>query len=286
MKKMIMLLAMSMLISAGAAFAAPYIPPAGPLFIQYSNMEQISVSPTGNSGPYNESNWGVFVVSSIAKGGAVPANQNFNPTGPALFSNLGVNNGQITGIFEGFKFNNNGAGGTSLNSTGGSIYLYFDDSTLANTLADTSTATPAQRTSQTTFTNFTDGVLLAKLDFVNGAIVPGDPTTSVTGTALPTASGFTGFADSYANVDLSAGGLWATILDSNFFNTLLGPNTADLKFRSVYSGPDSAWNGTDWLGADSTDPARADAVPEPSTMLLLGAGLCGIIALKRRQSKK
>lgn len=260
------------------AYAAPFMLPGGePIYIKFDNVEQLSltnsiVAPSGA----NESNWGVFKVSSISLGDTSTQPQNFPPTTQIWTDSMP---GEITGIFAGFTAV---GGGPTFDSTNGSLYLYWDDVENANL----ATATPGQRTGDFAFTNFTDGTLLAKIDFVNGAIKAG---ASVTGTAVPTSGGFTGIANSFGNVDLSAGGLWSTILDGNYFDTLLGNNTADFKFRTIYEN-DGGHSWDDLLsgifGADSSDPARAHTVPEPSSILLLGAGLLGLAGLGYRSRRK
>lgn len=279
-------IAAGVLMLGATAAQAVYFPPTGPLYIQFSNVEQIS--PTGQiltpSGA-TESNWGVFKVSVIQKGNTVSDPQNFT-AGPLLWAD-GQGGAEITGMFWGATPSPNQ---TALNATGGHISLYYD----STPDADLGAATPSMRTGDNTFTNFTDGDLLMQLNFVNGAIIFGDPNTSITGTATPNGVGFVGVASSYGNVDLSVGGAWTNIFDGNYFNTMLGPNTADVAFRNIYQNnlttgthpwdAVSPIDGSPIYGAQSSDPARANVVPEPSTFLLLGMGLmgCGFIARRRK----
>ncbi len=278
---------------AGAA-AAPFIPPLGPLYIKFDNREQISptnsiTSPSGNA----EGNWGVFIVSTIAVGDLSGDPFNFDAISPPIWTDQTTDGGQITGIFGGFSVVDVGP---PINSTGGELWLYWDDPSLANTMVTLGSAVPSGRTGDFQFTGFTDGILLARITFVPGAIVS-DPTVTVTGTVTPTTDSFTGIANSYGNVaDVNGDGIidsndgaWAPLLNGDYFTTLLGPNTADLKFRNIYEGPLAGWNGpegTDIIGAGSSDPARAYMVPEPATMLLLGSGLAGLAGLARNRRKE
>src|SRR5687767_5713219 len=92
-------------VGAGLALAvssahAVFVPPAGPLFIKFNNVEQISpsnsiVSPSGAS----EGNWGVFVVTTIQRGGPIPPSQEFASLGAPVFVDSLAE--QITGIFYG-----------------------------------------------------------------------------------------------------------------------------------------------------------------------------------------
>jgi hypothetical protein len=104
-----------------------------------------------------------------------------------------------------------------------------------------------------------------------------------------------GTANSYQSVNLAAGGLWASQLNSNFFT--LDANgqplepAADIRTDSNFTqNGASAWNGTgDIIGLRSNDPVRADVlqpVPEPATLSLFGLGMLGVGYLHRRLQKK
>jgi len=288
MKKLGLLTAvftLALMLYSVPAMAAPVLP-NGPVYIKFDNREQISTSGTmmNWSGTAAEMNWGIFEVSTLAAGDTTNDPQNFDPVSPPFWA--GLDGGEITGMWAGVQHNlaDPAAG---LNGMGGSMYFYYDDTPDAQL----GSATPGQRTGDFTFTNFTDGVLLAKIDFLPGGIT-GDPLTTLTGTSVPTGTGFSGIADSFATIDMAAGGLWAERLDSNYFNTLLGNNTADMRLKTSYwGGPAHSWNGTDAqgnpiFGATSADPALAYVVPEPSTIVLLGMGLLGAGFVARRRNKK
>jgi len=262
------------------AQAATWMPPLGPLYIKFDNKEQLNLA-----GP--EVNWGVALISTVSAGNNGSDPYNFPPTGNPLWTD-GDGNAEITAMFYGLTAGTPSA--TAFNSTGGFIDLYYDDTPDA----DMAAASAADRTGVSSFNNFTDGVLLARIAFYNGAIIAGDLVTSVTGTAIPTAGGFTGFANSFGNVvDVNGDGIvdeldgaWADILDGNYFPVQNGLANADLKFRNIYESTGShSWDdlGRQIFGADSTDPARAYVVPEPSTMLLLGMGLVGAGLMARRR---
>lgn len=278
------------------ALAVPYMPPLGPLFLKFNNVEQLSpteaiVAPSGMT----ETNWGVFDITSISTGDISTNPQNF-PSDTMVWSQL-TSTGEITGIFGNIQLHS--IVGSTFNSKGGSLYLYWDDTPDA-ALA---TALPSERGFYSggdfDFKNFAadpNDTFLAQIDFMPGAIVDWitDPTKNITitGTSIPTAGGFTGIANSFGNVaDVnndgvidSADGLWATLLDSNYFDTEWGRNTADLKFRNIYENSGAhSWDATNIFGADSTDPARAYGVPEPATMLLLGTGLIGLAGFGRKK---
>jgi hypothetical protein len=102
-----------------------------------------------------------------------------------------------------------------------------------------------------------------------------------------------GTANSYQSVNLAAGGLWASQLNSNFFT--LDANgqplvpAQDTRTDSNFSQNGAAkWNvpGTDIIGLRSNDPVRLAATPEPGTLSLFGLGLVGMGFLRRRRQNK
>ena len=316
MKKTLLSLALATACAAGA-FASPLALPSGPLYFQFTNLEQTALGVNANGAPLNntdncplcshtpEGNWGVAQIS-VMRAGA------FNPTGATAgqlgndIVNMGttpffsdqlfpVLGGEITAMFHGSVITSNVKSGSTntLQSTGGFIDLYWDEPGLAGggSIVNINTLLPSGRCGDACFTGITDGIFLGRLAFASG-INPLAPTTFLQGTIDTSKVGDAGSADSYANVvDVngdgkvdSADGLWAGQLNTDWFGTVFG--TRDVRFSNhIVNNP--AWNSAavadnGIFGQTSNDPGRG-VVSEPGSLALAGLGLLGLLGLRRRQ---
>jgi hypothetical protein len=284
-------------LTGATVMAAPITLPVSPLFVQYTNNEQFSVtnsihSTNATTGAVtNEGNWGILQISSIAKGTAgIPPGSDIQGGGGNVFTDGGAGGPQITGIFYGTTVIP-GSGG--LNATGGTIDLYWRDVGTANTGADLARPfNPALRVNQKTYTGYAEPlnpafIFLAQL--VYGPGCDNDPTHHVcTGVAPGTGDGT---AKSYQSVNRAAGGLWASQLDTNFFTLDANGNplvpAQDVRTDSDFTRNSAGlWDGDgDIIGLRSSDPVRALVTPEPATLTLFGLGLLGAGFMRRRKQK-
>jgi len=283
MKAKALFCAMGMLVSLSAAATPVMSLPGGPIFFKFTGREQIAINgaSTGTAfGDSSEINWGVFTVDTMSKGSVDIPHQQISPTGAPIFVNQ-LSGAQITGMFYGVD-------GHAANPTdpfpasGGYLDLYWRDNSVLP-VTDVSTSNVAGlRTALNQATGYTQGTLLAHLKFTPGADTT-DNTVTISGSVLPTGSGFTGEADSFANVDTSAGGAWAVQLATQYYSTVFG--SADLKFKNSYNAL-TTWNdatNANILGAKLDDPGQAFAVPEPGVMSLMGLAMLGMGVVRRRR---
>ena len=284
-------MALGLSFSFGAQ-AALWLPPGGePLYIKFNNAEQLApsngiTSPGGNA----EQNWGVLTTTSIQLGN-ISVDPYLYPAIGGAGSNKLPANIDVSGIFYGITEYTGGACPTAVcSNNGGFIDLYQQDANVGGyTPSDTAAALPGQRTSDSTFTNFTDGTFLVRLMFDWG-IVSGNEDIAIKGTAEPSdlLGGVQGQAESYANVvDVNGDGVidsldgaWAAILNGNYFPVIGATDNIeyrDFRFNNNYNLR-ANWSvaGTDIIGAVSDDPARNFTVPEPATLSLLGLSLLGL----------
>ena len=281
-------------LTGATAMASPITLPVSPLFIQYTNNEQFSITNSIHStdattgAVTSEGNWGILQISSIVKGTALnPQGSDIQGGGANVFTDGGLGGNQITGIFYGTTVDSSGIG------TGGAIDLYWQDVGAANTGADLLAGfNPARRLNQKTYTGYAEPlnpsfIFLAQLMYGPGC--DSNPTHNVcTGNVPGTGDGT---AKSYQSVNLAAGGIWASQLDTNFFtldaNGLPLVPAQDVRTDSNFTqNGASGWNGGgDIIGLRSNDPVRLEVVPEPATLSLVGLGLLGAGLLNRRKQK-
>lgn len=301
------------------AQAAPVPLPNGPVYFQFNNLEQFGgqnqiVVPSGGidvngdgiaDTPDTEGNWGVFNVSSMQYGGIATNHQDISG-GTAFFFDDGpgdtllgfpTNQGQVSGIFYGITV----TGATT--ATGGWMDIYWEDPATDDITTDDLSGdfSPGNRSDANHAGHFTDGTFLVRLEFASG-IIPGDAVTTISSDVDPSTLTGTGRADSFANViDInndgvidSADGVWAAYLNQDWFwvdddgDGVYGEDgeTRDVRFSNFFNLL-AAWDGPEGIiGLRSNDPGRAySQIPEPSTILLLGAGLLGLGVFARRRQR-
>jgi hypothetical protein len=302
MTKRIAITTFALLCVAATASAAPLVPPGNsPVYFQFNNIEQVNplnslvvpgyvgdgsctaASPCGN--------WGLFNISSVQNGFALPVPpHNDIAGGPTFFSDDGPGGtaGQITGIFYGIDFT------SPTTATGGTIDLYWQDAG-ADTIDASCLAGVGCLPDAAAVARFTAGTFLGRL-FLAPGVIPGDAATTLTSTINPATQGGSGHADAFADADTSPAGtgFWTDFLDGDWFwvdvdgDTIRGEagEIRDVRFSTFFNVDLDSWDagpaGTE--GLRSNDPARVFTAPEPMTLGLLGLGLAAFAYRQRRRT--
>ncbi len=285
--KKILAAAVGAALSFGASAAPATFLPPGPIYLKFSGAEQIAINGATTFEGSKEINWGVFVVSTLELGSVSTPHDSIDTTGDIFFVN-GMKNGadkgaQITGMFFGIE-QGEFSPANPFPATKGYMDLYWRD---LNSMTKTSLggSVDGVRCGYDCANGYTQGTFLGRLMFDTGMDVA-NPNNTIVGTSVPSSNGFSGFADSYASVDVSKDGLWTEQLDSDYFKNRLG--TRDLRFKNSYN-QNTLWNSktnANILGASVADPGQAYALPEPGALSLMGLAMVGMgVALRRRQNQ-
>ena len=293
MKKFLLLIIGSVFLLAVNVQASPFMLPADtPIFLQFNNLEQVDQSLNNNIiVPYataigTSGNWGVFNVSTIQSGGVSTPHDDISGGTPIFVDDgPGGTNGQVTGIWYGVDLTS----GTT--ATGGTMEFWYTEA--GSDQIDSTYLNGSQAPDSALVDVYTAGTHLVTLNFATG-IIDGDTTTTLRSSAdLTTTQGLSGESDGFADVDLAAGGVWADVMNGDWFYTDENNNgirgetgeTHDLRFSTFYNAQ-TLWDGANQVkGLRSNDPGRVyTVVPEPGTFLLISFGLLGFAGVARRKS--
>lgn len=318
-----LLVAGGLMLAASGASAAVLPSFNGPLYFDYTGVEQ--VTPTGtingaNGATFNESNWGIIQVGNIYTASSTAANKLLQKSGSEALWSAGGGSGQILGIFYGINLID--AYG---NGIGGQLDLYWVPVADFNMAAFTNSSPTSRLTAIDQFQGITDvagSVKLASLAFTTGVAgynkVNHDIIT-VSGGGVDPSAGESGTASSYLNATPGSGN-WADAANSDWFHYNLSGKSLAAPPSGYYSGfadlystnnfapittydinnnllNKSAWdddstgafgmqisNGSVVLNlATATDSVVADTVPEPGTLASLSLGLAALSFALRRR---
>lgn len=280
--------------SVGSAFAFSLGGYDGPIKLKFSNWEEqrtdLPIPYEQNNGDGVTDNWGIFDITQILAD---------DGTNNELWAR-GDSGEYLIGVFYGFDYQSlipDGTGGLDGQSVGGQFDLYL---ATANTL-DATQGTGGYYDTDGIAWNEYQGITDQGYEaFASMIAVPGiDPTNDATQdgnfdtTTLPAG----GDAAFYGSIIPDSGLFWEW-LDTNGYTRVFTPDGglpgSGISVADVYGINDFFVNDGsitpvqgDW-DLLSEDPIRGNwsNIPEPSTMLLLGAGLMGFAGVARRIRRK